>query len=54
MYYGVYSDILSSLPVNHFIRKPIDNEELLQRINEILVGDPALVRGKSYHVECII
>ena len=54
MYYGVYSDILSSLPVNHFIRKPIDNEELLQRINEILVGDPALVRGKSYHVESII
>ncbi len=54
MYYGVYSDILSSLPVNHFIRKPIDNEELLQRINEILVGTTALVRGKSYHVESII
>jgi DNA-binding response OmpR family regulator len=54
MYYGVYSDILSSLPVNHFIRKPIDNEELLQRINEILVGDPALVRGNAYHVESII
>lgn len=54
MYYGVYSDILSSLPVNHFIRKPIDNEELLQRINEILVGTPALVRDKSYHVGSII
>jgi DNA-binding response OmpR family regulator len=39
MYYGVYSDIFSSLPANHFIRKPIDNEELLKRINEIIVGD---------------
>ena len=35
MYYGVYSDILSSLPVNHFIRKPIDNEELLQRLTKV-------------------
>ncbi len=28
MYYGVYSDIFSSLPANYFIRKPIGNEEL--------------------------
>jgi DNA-binding response OmpR family regulator len=35
MYYG-YSDIFSSLPVNHFIRKPIGNEELLNRIKEII------------------
>ena len=35
MYYG-YSDIFSSLPANCFIRKPIDNEELMKRINEIL------------------
>ena len=38
MYYG-YSDIFSSLPANHFIRKPIDNEELMRRINEIVVDD---------------
>jgi CheY-like chemotaxis protein len=25
MYYGVYSDIFSSLPANYFIRKPIGN-----------------------------
>jgi DNA-binding response OmpR family regulator len=36
MYYGVYSDIFSSLPANCFIRKPIDNEELVKRINEII------------------
>ncbi|MGB6592961.1 MAG: response regulator [Candidatus Nitrosopolaris sp.] len=39
MYYSVYSDIFSSLPPNRFIRKPIDNEELLKRINEIIVED---------------
>ena len=36
MYYGVYSDIFSSLPANYFIRKPIGNEELLKRIDEII------------------
>jgi DNA-binding response OmpR family regulator len=39
MYYGAYSDIFASLPANHFIRKPIDNEELLKRVNEIIPGD---------------
>jgi two-component system catabolic regulation response regulator CreB/two-component system response regulator ChvI len=38
MYYG-YSDIFSSLPANYFIRKPIENEELIERINEIIVHD---------------
>ena len=38
MYYG-YSDIFSSLPANYFIRKPIDNEELMKRINEIILDD---------------
>jgi DNA-binding response OmpR family regulator len=37
MYYGVYSDIFSSLPPNRFIRKPMENEELLKRIKEIIV-----------------
>jgi two-component system catabolic regulation response regulator CreB/two-component system response regulator ChvI len=35
-YYGVYSDIFSSLPADCFIRKPIENEELMKRINEII------------------
>lgn len=35
MYYGTYSDIFSSLPANCFIRKPIGNEELIRRIDEI-------------------
>ncbi|MGB6671450.1 MAG: response regulator [Candidatus Nitrosopolaris sp.] len=39
MYYGVYSDIFSSVPANHFIRKPIENEELMNRINEIIADD---------------
>ena len=37
MYYCVYSDICSSLPVDCFIRKPIGNEELMRRIKEIVV-----------------
>ena len=39
MYYGVYSDIFSSLPANYFIRKPIENEELMERVNEIVADD---------------
>jgi two-component system, OmpR family, response regulator ChvI len=47
MYYG-YSDIFASLPANYFIRKPIDNEELIKRINEIILGDNAvLIRNSS-------
>ena len=38
MYYG-YSDIFSSVPAKYFIRKPIDNEELLKRISEIVIDD---------------
>jgi len=39
MYNGLPSDIFSSLPVNCFIRKPIENEELIARINEIIGWD---------------
>ena len=47
MYYGVYSDIFSSLPANCFIRKPIDNEELMKRINQIIVDDTTIsIRSK--------
>ncbi len=38
MYYGSYSDIFSSLPVNCFIRKPITNEELLEHMDTVLYG----------------
>jgi two-component system, OmpR family, response regulator ChvI len=31
MYYDAYSDIFSSVPANCFIRRPIENEELLKR-----------------------
>jgi DNA-binding response OmpR family regulator len=39
MYYGAYSDIFSSLPANCFIRKPIENQELMNSINEIIADD---------------
>ena len=35
-YNGVYSDIFSSIPANCVIRKPIENEEMMKRINEII------------------
>jgi DNA-binding response OmpR family regulator len=38
MYYGG-SDIFSSLPSSYFIRKPIDNDVLIERINEIIAHD---------------
>ena len=36
MYYGVYTDIVNSLDVEYFIRKPIDNEELVKRVNNMI------------------
>jgi hypothetical protein len=38
----VYSNIFSSVPHNSFIRKPIDNEDLLKRINEVIIEDTAV------------
>ena len=38
MYYGSYSDIFSSLPVNCFIRKPITNEDLLEYLDRVMNG----------------
>jgi DNA-binding response OmpR family regulator len=44
---GAYSDIFSSLPANCFIRKPIENEELVRRINENILDDTTvLIRSK--------
>ena len=34
--YGEYSDILSSLPDNCIIQKPVTYEELLKIINEVI------------------
>jgi hypothetical protein len=36
MYYGVYSDIFSSLLVSYCMGKPIDNGQPLTRINQII------------------
>jgi DNA-binding response OmpR family regulator len=43
-YDGIYSDIFSSLSANHFIRKPIDNEGLIKRINEIIVDETTTLK----------
>jgi DNA-binding response OmpR family regulator len=50
MYYGVYSDIFSSLPANYFIRKPIGNEELIKRIEEIINNVTIQISSKEYGV----
>ena len=44
IYYDEYSDIFSSVPAKYFIRKPIENEELMKRINEIIADDTELRR----------
>jgi DNA-binding response OmpR family regulator len=36
MIYGVYTDIFNSLDAKYFIRKPIDNEELVKRVNNMI------------------
>jgi two-component system catabolic regulation response regulator CreB/two-component system response regulator ChvI len=51
MYYGIYSDIFSSLPANCFIRKPVENKELLKRVNEILIAQQEYHNGQ--HMLCI-
>jgi|SRR6266496_2138070 len=35
-YYGAFTDTFCDLKENRFIQKPIENEELMQRINEII------------------
>ncbi len=34
--YGTFIDVLSELKENQFIQKPIENEELIKIINEII------------------
>jgi DNA-binding response OmpR family regulator len=45
MSYGVYSDIFSSLPASDFMRKPINNAELITRVNQI-------INDISLHIRC--
>jgi len=49
MYYDGYPDIFSSLSNKCFIRKPIGNEELMGRINEIISDDT-----NSYHTQLAV
>jgi DNA-binding response OmpR family regulator len=46
MYYGVYSDIFSSLPASYFMRKPISNAELITRIIQIINDISIQIRSK--------
>ena len=36
MYHAAYADIFNELDTNCFIRKPMENQKLLKRINEII------------------
>lgn len=36
MYYGTYEDIFYDLDENSFIRKPIENDDLLERVDRIM------------------
>ena len=45
-YYGVYSDIFSSLPASYFMRKPINNAEQITRINQIINDISIQIRSK--------
>ena len=38
-YYGVYVDLFSSIDVKCFIRKPIENEELIKRVHQIITAN---------------
>jgi two-component system, OmpR family, response regulator ChvI len=37
MYYGAYADIFNELDTNCFIRKPIENQELVKYLNGIII-----------------
>jgi DNA-binding response OmpR family regulator len=39
MYYGVYTDIFNRLDRIYFIQKPIENKELIDRLNKIMIID---------------
>ena len=39
IYYGIYADSFSSVDVKCFIRKPIENEELIKRVHQIITAN---------------
>ncbi|MDQ3868448.1 MAG: response regulator [Thermoproteota archaeon] len=39
LYYGEYADIFNTLDGRYFIQKPIENEELIARLNKIIITD---------------
>ncbi|HXX95580.1 MAG TPA: response regulator [Candidatus Bathyarchaeia archaeon] len=39
IYYGLYADSFSSAGVKSFIRKPIENEELIKRVHQIITAN---------------
>jgi DNA-binding response OmpR family regulator len=39
MYYGAYEHIFNTLDVKCFIQKPIENKELIDRLNKIMIID---------------
>ena len=46
IYYGIYSDSFSSVDLKCFIRKPIENEELIKRVHQIITT--------NWFLDCII
>ncbi len=39
LYHGEYADIFNTLDGRYFIQKPIENEELIARLNKIIITD---------------
>jgi DNA-binding response OmpR family regulator len=39
IYHGIYTDSFSSVDVECFIRKPIENEELIKRVHQIIAAN---------------
>ena len=37
MYYGMYADIFDALDDTRYIRKPIENKDLIRRINAMIL-----------------
>jgi FixJ family two-component response regulator len=47
VYYGAFRDIFSAVDANCFIRKPVTNEELVERVSQIIDNDNKLVEVNS-------
>ncbi len=47
VHYGAFRDIFSAVDTNCFIRKPVTNEELVERVSQIIDNDNTLVEVNS-------